>query len=51
MRSGIAIFASGISIVYGMLTALWAFMLWFVGMPIFDSVAHDGLGHYPNHGT
>ncbi len=35
-----AIFASGISIVYGMLTALWAFMLWFVGMPIFDSIAH-----------
>ena len=35
-----AIFASGISIVYIILTSLWAFMLWLAGMPIFDSITH-----------
>ena len=35
-----AIFASGISIVYIILTSIWAFMLWFAGMPIFDSITH-----------
>ncbi len=35
-----AIFASGISIVYIVLTSIWAFMLWLVGMPIFDSITH-----------
>ncbi len=35
-----AIFASGISIVYGTLTLIWTLMLWGVGMPIFDAVAH-----------
>ena len=35
-----AIFASGISIVYIVLTSTWAFMLWFAGMPIFDSITH-----------
>ena len=35
-----AIFASGISIVYIVLTAIWAFMLWLAGMPIFDSITH-----------
>ena len=35
-----AIFASGISIVYALLTVLWSLMLWFAGMPIFDSIAH-----------
>ena len=35
-----AIFASGISIVYIILTSVWAFMLWFAGMPIFDSITH-----------
>ncbi len=35
-----AIFASGISIVYATLTFFWALMLWLVGMPIFDSIAH-----------
>jgi len=35
-----AIFASGISIVYIVLTSIWAFMLWFAGMPIFDSITH-----------
>ncbi len=36
-----AIFASGISIVYIILTSLWAFMLWLAGMPIFDSITHS----------
>jgi trk system potassium uptake protein TrkH len=35
-----AIFASGISIVYIVLTSTWAFMLWLAGMPIFDSITH-----------
>ena len=35
-----AIFASGISIVYGTLTLIWTLMLWGVGMPIFDAIAH-----------
>ena len=35
-----AIFASGISIVYIILTSLWALMLWLAGMPIFDSITH-----------
>ena len=35
-----AIFASGISIVYIILTSIWAFMLWLAGMPIFDSITH-----------
>ena len=35
-----AIFASGISIVYIVLTSIWAFMLWLAGMPIFDSITH-----------
>ena len=35
-----AIFASGISIVYIILTSTWAFMLWLAGMPIFDSITH-----------
>ena len=35
-----AIFASGISIVYIILTSVWAFMLWLAGMPIFDSITH-----------
>ncbi len=35
-----AIFATGISIVYGTLTLIWTLMLWGVGMPIFDAVAH-----------
>ena len=35
-----AIFASGISIVYVVLTSTWAFMLWLAGMPIFDSITH-----------
>ena len=35
-----AIFASGISIVYGTLTLVWTLMLWGVGMPIFDAIAH-----------
>ncbi len=35
-----ASFAAGISIVYIILTILWAFMLWGAGMPIFDSIAH-----------
>ena len=35
-----AIFASGISIVYVILTSLWALMLWLAGMPIFDSITH-----------
>ncbi len=35
-----AIFASGISIVYAILTFFWSLMLWFAGMPIFDSIAH-----------
>ena len=35
-----AIFASGISIVYIVLTFIWAFMLWLAGMPIFDSITH-----------
>ncbi|MDC3063883.1 TrkH family potassium uptake protein [Alphaproteobacteria bacterium] len=36
-----AIFASGISIVYIILTSLWACMLWLAGMPIFDSITHS----------
>ena len=36
-----AIFASGISIVYIILTSLWAFMLWLAGMPMFDSITHS----------
>ncbi len=35
-----ASFAAGISIVYITLTVLWALMLWFAGMPLFDSIAH-----------
>ena len=35
-----AIFASGISIVYIILTSFWALMLWLAGMPIFDSITH-----------
>ena len=35
-----AIFASGISIVYIVLTSTWAYMLWLAGMPIFDSITH-----------
>ncbi len=35
-----AIFASGISIVYIVLTSTWAFMLWLAGMPIFDCITH-----------
>ncbi len=35
-----AIFASGISIIYIILTSLWACMLWLAGMPIFDSITH-----------
>ena len=35
-----AIFASGISIVYIILTSVWGFMLWLAGMPIFDSITH-----------
>ncbi len=35
-----AIFASGISIVYIVLTSTWALMLWLAGMPIFDSITH-----------
>ncbi len=35
-----AIFASGISIVYIILTSIWALMLWLAGMPIFDSITH-----------
>ena len=35
-----ASFAAGISIVYITLTVVWALMLWFAGMPIFDSIAH-----------
>ena len=35
-----AIFASGISIVYIILTSLWALMLWLAGMSIFDSITH-----------
>lgn len=35
-----AIFASGISIVYIVLTSTWTFMLWLAGMPIFDSITH-----------
>ncbi len=35
-----AIFASGISIVYIILTSVWALMLWLAGMPIFDSITH-----------
>ena len=35
-----AIFASGISIIYIVLTSIWAFMLWLAGMPIFDSITH-----------
>jgi len=35
-----AIFASGISIVYALLTIFWSLMLWFAGMPVFDSIAH-----------
>ena len=35
-----AIFASGISIVYIILTSLWALMLWLAEMPIFDSITH-----------
>ncbi len=36
-----AIFASGISIVYIILTSLWAIMLWLAGMPMFDSITHS----------
>ena len=36
-----AIFASGISIVYIILTSLWALMLWLAGMPMFDSITHS----------
>ena len=36
-----AIFASGISIIYATLTLIWTLMLWSVGMPIFDAVAHS----------
>ena len=36
-----AIFASGISIIYATLTLFWALMLWFAGMPIFDSITHS----------
>ena len=36
-----AIFASGISIIYASLTLFLALMLWFAGMPIFDSIAHS----------
>tara|TARA_A100000164_G_scaffold342020_1_gene339225 strand:+ start:806 stop:2188 length:1383 start_codon:yes stop_codon:yes gene_type:complete len=35
-----ASFAAGISIVYITLTVVWALMLWFAGMPLFDSIAH-----------
>ena len=35
-----ASFAAGISIVYITLTVIWALMLWFAGMPLFDSIAH-----------
>ena len=35
-----AIFASGISVVYIVLTSTWALMLWLAGMPIFDSITH-----------
>ena len=35
-----ASFAAGISIVYITLTVAWALMLWFAGMPLFDSIAH-----------
>ena len=35
-----ASFAAGISIVYITLTIVWALMLWFAGMPLFDSIAH-----------
>ncbi len=35
-----AIFASGISVVYFTLTFIWTLMLWFAGMPLFDSIAH-----------
>ena len=35
-----ASFATGISIVYITLTVIWALMLWFAGMPLFDSIAH-----------
>ena len=35
-----AIFASGISIIYAALTAIWSLMLLFAGMPIFDAIAH-----------
>ena len=35
-----ASFAAGISIVYITLTVVWALMLWVVGMPVFDSIAH-----------
>ncbi len=35
-----AIFASGISVVYILLTGIWALMLWIAGMPSFDSIAH-----------
>ena len=36
-----ASFAAGISIVYITLTVVWALMLWFAGMPLFDSIAHE----------
>ena len=36
-----AIFASGISIIYATLTLIWTLMLWSVGMPIFDAIAHS----------
>ncbi len=36
-----AIFASGISIIYIILTSLWALMLWLAGMPMFDSITHS----------
>ena len=35
-----AIFASGISIVYIVLTSTWTLMLWLAGMPLFDSITH-----------
>ncbi len=34
-------FAGGISVVYIILTSIWALMLWFAGMSIFDSIAHS----------